>query len=50
MRQGFHVLRVDTVQLFDILEDLIELMGESLFFGIVEIQVRQAGDMFDILQ
>jgi len=48
MRCRFHVLRVELIQLIDVLEDAFELPAQAGLFLFGELQAGQEGDFFNI--
>ena len=48
MRRRFHILRVELVQLIDVLEDTFKLPAQASLFLFSELQACQEGDFFNI--
>jgi len=48
VRRRFHVLRIELVQLIDVLEDAFKLPAQAGLFLFSELQADQEGDLFNI--
>ena len=48
VRRGFHVFRIEPVQLIDVSEDTFELPAQTDLFLFSELEASQQGDLFNI--